>query len=76
MNPRRSAKVAAALCGTVALAGWVVAWLAGFGSAGIENTGAVQDRRNRAQALTYPFAGGAHGRLIGDIQGNIFELKM
>jgi hypothetical protein len=50
MNPRRSAKVAAALCGTVVLAGWVVAWLAGFGSAGIENTGAVQDRR--APSLT------------------------
>jgi hypothetical protein len=44
MNPRRFATVAAALCGTVVLAGWVVAWLAGFGSAGI---GAVpiEDRR-------------------------------
>ena len=41
MNPRRSATVASALCGTVVLAGWIVAWLAGFGSAGIENTGAV-----------------------------------
>jgi hypothetical protein len=41
MNPRRSATVAPALCGTVVLAGWIVAWLAGFGSAGIENTGAV-----------------------------------
>ena len=40
MNPRRSATVAA-LCGTIVLAGWIVAWLAGFGSAGIENTGAV-----------------------------------
>src|ERR1700681_2034048 len=40
MNPRRSATVAA-LCGTVVLAGWIVAWLAGFGSVGIENTGAV-----------------------------------
>jgi hypothetical protein len=35
MNPRRSAAVAAVLCGT-----GVVAWLAGFGSAGIENTAA------------------------------------
>jgi hypothetical protein len=42
MNLRRSAKVAAALCGTVVLAGWVVAWLAGFGSPGIENTGAAE----------------------------------
>src|SRR6202140_3792957 len=41
MNPRRSATVALALCGTIVLAGWIVAWLAGFGSAGIENTGAV-----------------------------------
>jgi hypothetical protein len=35
MNPRRSATVAAVLCGT-----GVVAWFAGFGSAGIENTAA------------------------------------
>jgi hypothetical protein len=47
MNPRRFATVAAALCGTVVLARWIVAWLAGFGSTGIENTGAVsiEDRR-------------------------------
>ena len=42
----------AALCGTVVLAGWVVAWLAGFGSAGIENTaGAVPIEDRRAPAL-------------------------
>ncbi|MFY9953489.1 peptidase M15 [Bradyrhizobium sp.] len=35
MNPRRSAAVAAVLCGT-----GVVAWFAGSGSAGIENTAA------------------------------------
>jgi hypothetical protein len=35
MNPRRSTAVAALLCGTGA-----VAWFAGFGSAGIENTAA------------------------------------
>jgi hypothetical protein len=47
MNPRRFATAAAALCGTVVLAGWIVVWLAGFGSTGIENTGAVsiEDRR-------------------------------
>jgi hypothetical protein len=47
MNPRRFATVAAVLCGTVVPAGWVVAWLAGFGSAGIENIGAmpIEDRR-------------------------------
>ena len=36
MNPRRFATVAA-ICGTVVLAGWVVAWLAGFGLTGIEH---------------------------------------
>src|SRR5262249_14585512 len=38
-RPRRLA-VLAALCGTVALAGWVGAGLAGLGSLGIESTGA------------------------------------
>src|ERR1700676_363668 len=51
MNPRRFATVAAALCGTIVLAGWIVAWLAGFGSAGIENTGAVPIE-DRAASLT------------------------
>jgi hypothetical protein len=51
MNPRRFATVAA-LCGTVVLAGWVVAWLAGFGSAGIDNTGAVPIEDRRAPSLT------------------------
>jgi hypothetical protein len=51
MNPRRLATVAAALCGTVVLAGWVVAWLAGFGSAGIENTGAVPIENRRTPPL-------------------------
>jgi hypothetical protein len=41
MNPRRFATVAAASCGTVVLASWVVASLAGFGLAGIEHTAAV-----------------------------------
>jgi hypothetical protein len=50
MNPRRSATVAA-LYGTIVLAGWIVAWLAGFGSAGIENTGAVPIE-DRAASLT------------------------
>jgi hypothetical protein len=35
MNPRRSATVAAVLCGT-----GIVAWFAGFGSAGNEKTAA------------------------------------
>jgi hypothetical protein len=46
MNPRQFATVAAELCGSVVLAGWVVASLAGFGSAGIEHTaaGPIEDR--------------------------------
>src|SRR3982074_2175469 len=51
MNPRRFA-VAAALCGTVVLAGWVVSWLACFGAAGIANTGAVPIGDRRAPSLT------------------------
>ena len=39
-NPRRLAALAA-LCGTVALAGWVAAGLAGLGSPSIESTGAT-----------------------------------
>jgi hypothetical protein len=50
MNPRRSAKVVA-LCGTVVLTAWFVGWLAGFGSAVIETTGAVQVE-DRAALLT------------------------
>jgi hypothetical protein len=51
MNPRRFATVAAALCGTVVLAGWVVVWLADFGSAGVENTDAVPIEKRRALSL-------------------------
>ena len=50
MNPRRFTTVAPAFCGTVVLAGVIVAWLAGFGSAGTENTGAVPIE-NRAASL-------------------------
>ena len=46
MNPRRFATVVATFCGTVVLAGWVVAWLAGFSSTGIEH------RDRRAASLT------------------------
>jgi hypothetical protein len=51
MNPRRFATVAPALCGTVVLAGWTVAWLAGFGSADIKNIDAVPIE-DRAASLT------------------------
>jgi hypothetical protein len=48
MNRRRFAAVAAALCQTGVLACWIVAWLAGFGPAGIENTsaGPIVERRS------------------------------
>ena len=52
MNPRRFATVAVVLCPTVVLAGWVVAWLGGFGSAGIENTGALPIEDPRTPSLT------------------------
>jgi D-alanyl-D-alanine carboxypeptidase len=51
MNTRRFATVASALCQTVILAGWIIAGLASFGSAGVENTGEdagaspIEDRR-------------------------------
>src|SRR5260370_41936500 len=41
MNPRRFTIVAPTFCGTVVLAGRIVGWLAGFGSAGTENARAV-----------------------------------
>jgi Transglycosylase SLT domain len=41
MNPRRFTTVAPAFCGSLVLAGVIVGWLAGFGSVGTENTGAV-----------------------------------
>ncbi len=50
MNPRRFATVAPAFCGTVVLAGWIVAWLAGFGLAGTEDTRALPIE-NRAASL-------------------------
>ena len=62
MNPRRIATVAAASCGTVVLAGWVIAWLAGFGSAGIGNAGTVpiDDRRAASLAANAGFADAPH----------------
>jgi hypothetical protein len=58
MNPRRIAKVTAALSGTVVLAGWVVASLAGSGPAGIGNTGAapIEDRRTPSLAADIELA--------------------
>jgi hypothetical protein len=52
MNLRRFATAAAALCGMVVLTGWVVGWHAGFGKAGIDNTGAVPIEDRRTPSLT------------------------
>src|SRR6266850_4332067 len=52
MNPRRFAQVTTALCGTVGLAGWVVASLTGVGSVGIENAGAVSIEDHPSPSLT------------------------
>ncbi len=52
MNARRFATVAAASCGSLVFAGWVVASVAGFGSAGIEITAAVPIEDRRAPSLT------------------------
>ena len=62
MNPRRIATVAAASCGTVVLATWVIAWLAGSGSAGIGNAGTVpiDDRRAASLAANAGFADAPH----------------
>src|ERR1700726_4288466 len=68
MNPRRFVAVAAALCGTVILAGWVVAWLAGFGSAGIENTGTVpiEDRRTPSLIADAELADASQATAMGN----------
>jgi hypothetical protein len=66
MNPRRSATVASALCGTVVLAGWIVAWLAGFGSAGIENTGAVIEDSAASLTVNAELAGPPQATAMGN----------
>jgi hypothetical protein len=62
MKPRRFATVAAPLRGTVILAGWVVAWLAGFGSTAIENTGAVPIDSHRRRRVRGRIAGNRNGQ--------------
>ena len=49
MNPRRFTKAAPAFCGSLVLAGVIVGWLAGFGSAETENTAVPIE--NRAASL-------------------------
>ncbi|MDI4232630.1 peptidase M15 [Bradyrhizobium sp. Arg237L] len=52
MNPRQFATVAPALCGTIVLAGWVVASLGGLGSASIEHSGALPIEDHPAPSLS------------------------
>jgi hypothetical protein len=56
MNPRRFATETAVLCQACVLVGWVVAGLAGLGSAGVEKTGAaaIVDRPPTSVADTEP----------------------
>jgi hypothetical protein len=73
-RPRRLA-VLAVLCGTVALTGWVGAELAGFGSLGIESTGAPMEvgaatsATARAEHVDAPRATtpGKHGVSVAEI---------
>jgi hypothetical protein len=67
MNTRRFAIVAAALCGMVVLAGWVVARLPGFATASIENSGAVPiEDRAVSLAATARLADEPQGIAIGN----------
>ena len=56
MSSRRFAIMAAALCGTVAIAGWVISAIGGFGLAGIKNTDAapIEDRASALSADAKP----------------------
>jgi hypothetical protein len=67
MNSRRLAQVTTALCGTVGLAGWVVASLIGFGSADIENAGAVPIEDRRPPSLTRKVVDAPQATALGDI---------
>ena len=67
MNSWRLAQITTALCGTVGLAGWVVASLAGFGSADIENAGAVPIEDRRPLSLTGKVVDAPQATALGDI---------
>jgi hypothetical protein len=53
MAPRRFAGLAASLCGAVALAGWLITGVAGFGLPNIRNTDAapIEDRREPLRSV-------------------------
>jgi hypothetical protein len=66
MNPRRFA-TAAALCPTVVLVGWVVAWLANFGSAGTDNNAApIVDHRAPSLTADAALADAPQATAMGD----------
>jgi hypothetical protein len=66
MSPRRLA-VVAALCGTVVLAGWVAAGLAGLGSPGTENTGApIEDSRVASLTARAEHVDASQATAVGD----------
>jgi hypothetical protein len=67
MNSWRLAQLTTALCGTVGLAGWVVASLAGFGSADIENAGSVPIEDRRPPSLTGKVVDAPQATALGDI---------
>jgi hypothetical protein len=67
MNSWRLAQITTALCGTVGLAGWVVASLAGFGSADIENAGAVPIEDRRSPSLTGKVVDAPQATALGNI---------
>jgi hypothetical protein len=67
MNSWRFAQVTTALCGTVGLAGWVVASLAGFGSADIENAGAAPIEDRRPPSLIGKVVDAPQATALGDI---------
>ena len=64
MNSWRLAQITTALCGTVGLAGWVVASL---GSADIENAGAVPIEDRRPPPLTGKVVDAPQATALGDI---------
>jgi hypothetical protein len=72
MKSLRRLAVLAALCGTVVVAGWVAAGLAGLGSPGIENSGApIEDSRAtsvaRSEHVDAPQATALDGVPIADM---------
>ena len=67
MNSRRFAQVTTALCGTVGLAGWVVASLTGIGSADIENAGGVPIENRRSPSLTGKVVDAPQATALGNV---------